>query len=103
MKSVLKEALKDIKPTPAEEKAARKRIGEVVSRVQKLVPEAKVVLGGSGEKGTWLRQSHDADIFVQFPKGSKEISDILGKRISKAFMLQRLHGSRDYFQTCLGA
>ena len=102
MKSVLKEALKDIKPTPAEEKAAAKRIGEVVARVQKLVPEAKGVLGGSGEKGTWLKQSHDADIFVQFPKGREAISDLLERKISRAFKLQRLHGSRDYFQTRLG-
>ncbi|MDO8480469.1 MAG: nucleotidyltransferase domain-containing protein [Nanoarchaeota archaeon] len=99
MKPILNAALREIKPTPAEEKEVKKRISGVVSQIQKLLPETKVLLGGSGEKGTWLRNAHDADIFVQFPKGSTGLSDILERKLAKSFKLDRLHGSRDYFQT----
>ena len=76
-----------------------------ISTLQKQASEAKVILGGSGAKDTWLAMSHDADIFVVFDRqkyGSKsaELSEIVEKWMKKAFSgydIERIHGSRDYF------
>jgi tRNA nucleotidyltransferase (CCA-adding enzyme) len=99
---VLKEVLAEIKPTKEEDIFVDKRIKEFMSRIK--VKEAKVILGGSGAKGTWLKTTNDADIFVLFDYNkymgkSDELSDILEKQLKKSFKkLIRLHGSRDYFQ-----
>jgi tRNA nucleotidyltransferase (CCA-adding enzyme) len=104
MKEILKKALAGIKPSKEEEKKVASRIKKVMDKVKKALPETKVVLGGSGEKGTWLKDAHDADIFVMFPYArfkdkTDELSDILGKKLKKLFRIERLHGSRDYFST----
>jgi len=99
---VLKEVLLEIKPTKEEEIFVDKRIKEFMSRIK--VKEAKVILGGSGAKGTWLKTTNDADIFILFDYNkymgkSEGLSDILEKQLKKSFKkLIRLHGSRDYFQ-----
>ncbi len=66
---------------------------------------ATAILGGSGAKGTWLRENHDVDIFVLFPLQkykplSDKLSEFLQPALKKAFpgKIERLHGSRDYFQ-----
>jgi tRNA nucleotidyltransferase (CCA-adding enzyme) len=104
MKEILKEVLKEIKPTKEQEKEVEKKIDDVLKKVQKALPETKVILGGSGQKGTWLKKAHDADIFVKFPinkykEKTDSLSDILEKKLKKIFKMERLHGSRDYFQT----
>ncbi len=103
MKQILKEVLKEIKPSKEEEKKVEDKIERVLKKIQKSLPDCKVILGGSGEKGTWLREAHDADIFVKFPAKYKdksdELADILEKKLKKLFKISRLHGSRDYFQT----
>ncbi len=101
MKEILEKALAEIKPTKKEEQRMNEQTGKVISMIQKQLPFCKVILGGSGDKGTWLRHSHDADIFVQFPNEYKDadISGIIWKKLNKKFKLVRLHGSRDYFQT----
>lgn len=105
MRGILKEVLKEIKPSKEEEKDVAAKIDRVIKKIKRVVPEYKVVLGGSGQKGTWLKQVHDADIFVKFPSKyremSEELSEILGKKLKKIFRITRLHGSRDYFQTKL--
>ena len=67
MDKVLKEVLAEIKPSKSEEKEVKERIDKVLEKIKKAIPEANVILGGSGEKGTWLKNAHDADIFVKFP------------------------------------
>jgi tRNA nucleotidyltransferase (CCA-adding enzyme) len=68
------------------------------------VKGAQAILGGSSAKDTWLSQSHDIDIFVafdykEFAKKSNQLSDILEPILRKSFKkVDRLHGSRDYFQ-----
>jgi len=98
MKAILQQALEEIKPSAKEEKETKERINTLIKKIQKSV-SGKVILGGSGQKGTWLRNAHDADIFVQFPASykNKDISSVLGKALRK-FKAIRLHGSRDYFQ-----
>ena len=101
---ILKEALKRIKPSMEEEKDIRAKVNAVLKKINSRLRDAKAVLGGSGAKGTWLKQANDADIFVcfnykKFKDKSDELADILGKVLKKLFpKAQRLHGSRDYFQ-----
>src|SRR3989338_797246 len=100
MKPILEEVLKGIKPSPKEEREVRKMVNAVLASVRKAVPEATVVLGGSGEKGTRLKGTQEADIFVKFPfsYANKDISSILGKKLKKKYAIKKLHGSRDYYQ-----
>ena len=89
-------------PSDAEKKKVDALVQSVISRIN--VPKAKAKLGGSGAKGTWLAGTHDIDIYVCFDYNayknkSDQLSDILQKRLKKCFKkLERLHGSRDYFQ-----
>lgn len=101
---ILKQALYDIKPSKEKEKEVEAKINLFLNTINKGFNSAKAVLGGSGAKGTWLSDIHDADIFVQFDykkykDKSDEISDILEKHLKKKFKnVERLHGSRDYYQ-----
>lgn len=101
--SILKAVLAEIKPTAKEEKEVNNKVNEVVKKLEKL-PDVKIHLGGSGAKGTWLRNSYDADVFILFDYNkykdkSSELSNILESNIKKIFpKFSRLHGSRDYFQ-----
>jgi len=99
MNQILTEVLSVIKPNKTEEKEILTKIDEIIKKIQASLPKTKVILGGSGKKGTWLKKAHDADIFVQFPKETKDISNILEKQLTKLFKIKRIHGSRDYFQT----
>ena len=100
---MLKEVISRIKPSKEEEVKLNKLVSEVIKKIK--VKDAKVSLGGSGAKGTWLRGTQDMDIYVRFnydkfKNRSGEISEILGKALKKSFgnKSSRLHGSRDYFQ-----
>ena len=100
-KTILQEVLKGIKPSTEEEKAFSTKINSVLKRIK--LKDAKAILGGSGIKGTWLKEAHDADIFVRFDYNrykdkSSELPNILEKALKKEFKITRLHGSRDYFQ-----
>lgn len=101
---LLKGVLKGIKPSKEEEREVKIKIGNFLKRVNKGLKNAKAELGGSGAKGTWLSQAHDADVFVGFnyqkyKDKSEQLSDILEKHLKRIFKkVNRLHGSRDYFQ-----
>lgn len=103
-KKVLNQALEALKPTKEEEKVFFDRINLILKEINSGLKGAKAVLGGSASKGTWLKDAHDADIFVQFNYNqfkdkSDKLSDILEKHLNKKFKnLERIHGSRDYFQ-----
>ena len=89
--------LSNIKPTPKEERELKKVFSEIKS---KLKVDAKVIMGGSSAKGTYLKENHDIDIYVKFQEkkyAGLNISEILERKL-KTFKPQRLHGSRDYFQ-----
>ncbi len=103
--AVLTAAKKEVLPTTEEEKVSLAAVQPILKSLQKCIPKAKVFLGGSAAKGTWLR-TFDVDVFVMFPykeysEKSHELSNILEKQLRKKFpSLQRLHGSRDYFRIC---
>jgi len=100
MDAVLKKVLANIKPAKDEELSVKKLADDVMKKIR--VKDAKAVLGGSGAKGTWLRGTHDIDIFVRFDMKKfrdKDISKILAKELKKKFSkVSTLHGSRDYFR-----
>ena len=104
MKNILDQVLKEIKPSKSEEKEIKNRIDGILKKINKELTDAKAILGGSGIKGTWLRNDNDADIFVKFNYNkykdkSDELSGILEKNLKKRFKnIIKLHGSRDYFQ-----
>jgi len=89
--------LKNIKPDGNEVKHLTKSVKEVLHRLNSNLKNAKVIVGGSFAKNTFLSGNNDIDIFVQFDK-NKNISDKLEKVIKKSFKeYSRVHGSRDYF------
>lgn len=100
MQDVLKKVLKKIKPSKEEERTVKKIIKEVLGKIK--IKDTKSVLGGSGAKETWLKGTHDIDIYVKFnPKKYKndEISKVLKKELKKKFSkVDTLHGSRDYYR-----
>ncbi len=104
MKKVIVDVLKEIKPSEKEEKGIKDKVDLILKTVNLNLKGAKAILGGSGVKGTWLREANDTDIFVKFNYNkykdkSEQLSNILEKHLKKKFKkLTKLHGSRDYFQ-----
>ncbi len=93
--------LAQIKPTKEEEKQLKQLAASIINKVT--IPATKVILGGSGAKDTWLKGTHDIDIYVKFSyknyaQQSEQLADILYKYVYKKLKVIRLHGSRDYFQ-----
>ncbi|MBN1502504.1 CCA tRNA nucleotidyltransferase [Candidatus Woesearchaeota archaeon] len=63
--------------------------------------DAVCVKGGSVAKGTFLKGDFDVDLFVKFDYKkykNKNISDMLATILTNFSGLERVHGSRDYFQ-----
>ncbi len=100
IKEVFNLVLEDIKPTKQEEKEVKEASKKIINKIK--IRDAKVIPGGSGAKGTWLRDDYDVDLYVKFNYKKyklKDISKILGKGLNKKFKkVERLHGSRDYYR-----
>ncbi len=99
MKKLKDMILQRIRPSSKEAKEL-KRIGdEIISKLK--IAGTKSEVGGSVAKGTWLKGSHDIDIYVKFgPKRyeGKDISSTLKKTLEKNYDADMIHGSRDYYQ-----
>ncbi|MEK6808047.1 MAG: nucleotidyltransferase domain-containing protein, partial [Nanoarchaeota archaeon] len=110
--AVLQEAGRLVNPTKQEELALSKTVLEVTEKLEKQLKSekisAKVMLGGSAAKGTWLPGISDADFFIAFDyerykDKSAQLSDFAERAVRKVFKkFQRLHGSRDYFAAEFG-
>ena len=91
--------LSKIKPSQKEEDELKSLVKDFIQKIK--IKDAKAVFGGSGAKGTWLRDQGDADIFVKFnlkKYKNKDISKIIEKELMKKFKKAELiHGSRNYF------
>ena len=88
MKTMLNKVLKKIKPNKKEEEEVKTKVNAILDKINHNLKDAKVILGGSGIKGTWLKDSYDADIFVKFnykkyKDQSEELSNILEKTLKK--------------------
>jgi len=103
-KHIAKDVLREIKPSKQDEAEIKKKIDGFLKKLNSKLNNAKAILGGSGAKDTWLKDAHDADIFVlfdyaKFKDKSDSLSEELEASLKKAFpKYSRLHGSRDYFQ-----
>lgn len=103
--SVLKEALKEIKPTEEELGSFNEEIDRFLvnlkEKINKLGVYAEVFVGGSFAKKTVTKKDqYDADIFLRFG-GKHEIPNIsqITEKLLKDFKdVQIIHGSRDYFK-----
>tara|TARA_Y100000310_G_scaffold307576_1_gene349794 strand:+ start:386 stop:1564 length:1179 start_codon:yes stop_codon:yes gene_type:complete len=91
----MKEVLQQIKPSLAEKKELQEIATAFIRKLSKKV-KAKVFLGGSVAKGTWLREDADIDIFVAFPK-EKNVGVTLKKALAP-YKPEQVQGSRDYFR-----
>jgi tRNA nucleotidyltransferase (CCA-adding enzyme) len=104
MQKILNKVLEEIKPSKKDEKEVLSKANSIINKINKNIKDAKAILGGSGAKGTWLKNAYDVDIFVKFnynkyKNKSSELSNILEKVLKRIFkQVIRLHGSRDYFQ-----
>jgi len=97
----LANVVKQITPSPEEENAMAALFKDVASKIK--IPKTQVILGGSGAKGTWLKDDCDMDIYVKFQHAaykdrSDQLSELLHKALKKKLKgITRVHGSRDYF------
>ncbi|MFT4311700.1 MAG: hypothetical protein ACMXYF_00540 [Candidatus Woesearchaeota archaeon] len=95
VKSVREQVLEQIKP-----KEDVLKIVETVVSLLKKACNADVRVGGSIAKQTYLANDYDCDIFVRYGSDDKDLSELLEADLKKTpFSFQRVHGSRDYFQT----
>ncbi|MBU0470349.1 MAG: CCA tRNA nucleotidyltransferase [Nanoarchaeota archaeon] len=102
----MKEVLKKIKPGKEEVKRFKLVTSDFMKKLNSKLKDAVAILGGSGAKDTWLSGTHDVDIFVaydfqKFFQKSSQLSELLQSSLKKAFpksSINRMHGSRDYFQ-----
>ena len=96
--------LSEIRPTEEEKshdkEAVSRFISELDSEISKNKISARLKVGGSYAKGTWLSGNKDIDIFMMFDYdkyGNEDISSIAEKLLSD-HEIERLNGSRIYFQ-----
>ena len=91
--------LKLVTPTKQEKEKINKIIKDISKKIESSLKEhkikAKLVLGGSTAKGTWLPGSSDIDFFLKFDKKYENLSNITEKILP--FKAERVKGSRDYF------
>ena len=66
IEKILKETIKEIKPLKEEEERILARVNSILTKINKNNKGIKAELGGSGAKGTWLKDANDADIFARF-------------------------------------
>ena len=92
----------DVQPSKKEVQEVSSIAKEIISKIK--IKDAKAVLGGSGAKNTWLPGKKEIDIYVKFnykkyKDKSDKLSELVYPKIKKTFKkVQKLHGSRDYFQ-----
>ncbi len=102
----MKDILAKITPNKAEREKMQHAATSFLQKLNLKLKDAHAILGGSGAKDTWLAGNHDVDVFVLFPyekyaPKTAELSNVLEPRLKKSFQrikINRLHGSRDYFQ-----
>ncbi|MGC8940560.1 MAG: CCA tRNA nucleotidyltransferase [Candidatus Nanoarchaeia archaeon] len=107
--TVLKQAKKLVTPTKKEQKKINQIVREVKKKINFVIKKegyaAKLLVGGSVAKGTWLPNISDIDFFLIFDYSkyadkSAELSFYTKKILEKVWTkINCLKGSRDYFST----
>ncbi len=97
-KKILEKAKKSIRPDSRIIKESDNFIHKLNKKLKQSKISAVCVKGGSVAKQTFLKNSHDVDIFVKFSRNysGKELSSMLQEALPEK--AERVHGSRDYFQ-----
>jgi len=91
---LLEDILKEIKPSPEEEKNLMKIVKKMENGINNnLPPDATCMLVGSVAKGTYLKNNLDIDFFVLFPfrYSKREMEEIVinvGKKLLKSYRIQ---------------
>jgi len=103
-----RDALKRITPPKKQPAIVGQTLAKVEKELKKQQLAAKVHLGGSLAKGTYLKGDHDVDVFVRFGADydDAQLAEHLEKTLAAAFgakNLERVHGSRDYFHVQRGS
>src|SRR3989338_3786107 len=89
--------LKKIKPNKKEVEEVSAKVIVFLHKLNSNLKYSHATVGGSFAKGTWLKGSHDIDVFVVF-EHNKDLSSRLENAIKKSFgRYEKIHGSRDYF------
>lgn len=97
LKNVIADLVPDEKKIQSEVRAVIQTINAAFKKQR--IP-AKILVGGSIAKGTFLKNDHDCDLFAVFSPSyaDKDLSGLLERVLNKVFKnVERLHGSRDYF------
>ena len=96
---LLKQIIGELKPKKDVVDKCTIILDSINSGIKKKNIKARAVLGGSIAKGTFLKDDYDCDIFVKFNLyyKKKDISDLLEKVLKIFPKVNRIHGSRDYF------
>ncbi len=102
---VLEQAKALAAPTKPQEEKLQKVVKLVLQKLQKSIKktklEAKLILGGSVGRGTYLKENNDIDLFLSFnykKYQNQNLSNLTEAVLRKSFPKYiRLHGSRDYF------
>ena len=84
LKKVLDEVSTEITPTVNVKKVVKPVIDAIQKELNKRKIKAKVVLGGSVAKETFLKEDHDCDLFVQFAYTYKDKNNRTFQRQSAA-------------------
>ena len=104
MNKVLNEALSQVMP---DRNAAFEEVNRTILSINSELKRRRIAAvasaGGSIAKDTFLKDDYDCDVFAKFSykysDRSTGLSDILEPALRKVFgKVDRLHGSRDYFQ-----
>lgn len=101
---IYKKVLDEHKVTEEEGNKLLASAGYVLHKLQDEINrneiDAEVMLGGSAAKGTFVKGDFDCDVFIRFEK--KYIDDQLSEMLEHCLKIfqgvNRVHGSRDYFQ-----
>ncbi len=99
---ILNTVKKQVMPDLSVLKDVDKILNIINNELKNLKIPAECVKGGSIAKETFLKNDYDADIFVRFDASfDKDFSNTLEIALKNAFPkinIERIHGSRDYFQ-----
>ncbi|MEK6963582.1 MAG: nucleotidyltransferase domain-containing protein [Nanoarchaeota archaeon] len=102
MDALLKKVLERVKPLEVQVHEVEGVVKRLNTALHVANIDAECVIGGSFAKGTFLKNDHDVDMFVRFDVRKYHdlpISDVLEPILNSLFKdVERIHGSRDYFQ-----
>ncbi|MBN2458545.1 nucleotidyltransferase domain-containing protein [Candidatus Woesearchaeota archaeon] len=107
MDRIFRDVLSEKKLSAADYGLLMEKVGKVIQRLEGSFLDsgikAEIMLGGSSAKGTLLKGDFDCDVFVRFDRSypDEELLEMLKTGLKCFRNVERVHGSRDYFQLML--